>query len=116
MIDWAPLYLSMRVATAATLLACALGISIAALLAVLRPPGRELLDALVPGPMVLPPTVLGYYLLVVLGRQSALGRVYERIAHEPIVFTTTGAVVAAAVGSLPLVMKSARVAMEEVDP
>jgi molybdate transport system permease protein len=116
MIDWAPLWLSFRVATLATLLATLLGVAVAALLAVGRPKGRELIDALVTAPMVLPPTVLGYYVLGALGRHSYVGRLYERVTGEPIVFTETGAVIAAAIGALPLVMKSARAAMEEVDP
>jgi molybdate transport system permease protein len=116
MIDWQPLALSFYVATLATLLAMVIGVSIAALIAVVRPPGRELLDALVAAPMVLPPTVLGYYVLTALGRQSALGHAFERLTGESIVFTKTGAVIAAAIGALPLIMKSARAAMEEVDP
>jgi molybdate transport system permease protein len=116
MIDWTPLLLSFRVAAAATLLALLAGVSIAALLAVVRPPGRELIDALVTAPLVLPPTVLGYYVLVALGRTSTLGRAFERVTGEPIVFTATGAVVAAAIGALPLITKAARAAMEEVDP
>ncbi len=116
MIDWVPLLLSFRIAAVATLIALLLGVSLAALFAVVRVPGRDLLDSIVAAPMVLPPTVLGYYVLVGLGRQSVVGRAYERAVGEPIVFTTTGAVIAATIGALPLVMKSARAAMEEVDP
>jgi molybdate transport system permease protein len=92
------------------------GIAIAALLAHPRVPGRDLLDALATAPMVMPPTVLGYYVLVALGRGSAVGRAYEALTGSSIVFTRTGAVVAAALGSLPLVVKSARAALEAVDP
>jgi len=116
MIDWVPLALSFRVAAQATLLATLFGVSIAALLAVVRPRGSELIDALVTAPMVLPPTVLGYYVLGGLGRQSEIGRLFERLTGEPIVFTQTGAVVAAAIGALPLVMKASRAAIEGVDP
>lgn len=116
MMDWAPLLLSFRVAALATVMALVLGVGLAALFAVVRLPGRDLLDAIVSAPMVLPPTVLGYYLLVGLGRQSSLGKAYESVVGEPIVFTFTGAVIAATVGALPLVTKSARAAMEEVDP
>ena len=116
MIDWVPLSLSFRVAASATLLATLLGVSIAAWLVVARPPGRELIDALVTAPMVLPPTVLGYYVLGALGRQSQIGRLFERVTGEPIVFTQTGAVIAAAIGALPLVMKASRAALEDVDP
>jgi len=116
MIDWAPLLLSFQVATIAALIALVLGVSLAALFTAVRIPGRDFFDAIVAAPMVLPPTVLGYYVLVALGRQSSMGRAYERATGEPIVFTVTGAVIAATIGALPLVMKSARAAMEEVDP
>ena len=66
--------------------------------------------------MVLPPTVLGYYVLVALGRHSAIGRAWEALFGSSIVFTRTGAVVAATLGALPLVVKSARAALEGVDP
>lgn len=114
--DLAPLALSFEVATAATLIAAVVGVGLGALLAARRFPGRDLVDVLVTAPMVLPPTVLGYYLLVVLGRRGAIGRVYEAIAGQPIVFTRAGAVVAATVGALPIVVKSSRAALEAVDP
>jgi molybdate transport system permease protein len=60
--------------------------------------------------------VLGYYLLVALGRSSAVGRAFEALTGSSIVFTRAGAVVAAAVGALPIVVKSSRAALEEVDP
>jgi molybdate transport system permease protein len=115
-VDLAPLALSFEVATAATLIAAVVGVGLGALLAARRFPGRDLVDVLVTAPMVLPPTVLGYYLLVVLGRRGAIGRVYEAIAGQPIVFTRAGAVVAATVGALPIVVKSSRAALEAVDP
>jgi molybdate transport system permease protein len=65
--------------------------------------------------MVMPPTVLGYYVLVSLGRNSAIGHAWERLFGTSIVFTRTGAVIAATLGSLPLVIKSARAALEGVD-
>lgn len=114
--DLAPLALSFEVATGATLIAAVVGVGLGALLAARRFPGRDLVDVLVTAPMVLPPTVLGYYLLVVLGRRGAIGRVYEAIAGQPIVFTRAGAVVAATVGALPIVVKSSRAALEAVDP
>lgn len=113
--EWQPLILSFQVAAAATVLAAIVGIAVAWLLAARRFPGRDWLDVLVTAPMVLPPTVLGYYVLVALGRQSALGRAYEALTGSPIVFTRTGAVVAATIGALPLVLKSARAALEGVD-
>ncbi|MBM3270800.1 MAG: molybdate ABC transporter permease subunit [Candidatus Sericytochromatia bacterium] len=111
-----PLALSFQVALAAIAVAGVLGITLAGLLARARFPGRDLVEALILAPMVLPPTVLGYYLLVVLGRNSPLGQAYEALTGSPIVFTRTGAIVAATVAALPFVIKSARAAMEEVDP
>lgn len=113
--DWFPLWLSLRVATLATLLAAAAGIPIAYLLASRSFRGKEALDAAVTLPLVLPPTVLGYYLLVALGRESAPGRIYESIFGEPLVFSWQAAVVAAVLHSAPLLIKSARAAMESVD-
>jgi len=114
--DWSPLILSFQVATIGTALAAALGISVGLLLATKRFPGRDLVDVVITAPMVLPPTVLGYYVLVALGRRSALGHLYESLTGSSIVFTRTGAVVAATIGALPFVVKSSRAALEAVDP
>ena len=85
------------------------------LLARCRFPGRELLDTLLTLPMVMPPTVLGFYLLVLFGRRSALGGWLNSIGIE-LVFTWQGAVVAAAVVAFPLIFKPARAAFEQVEP
>ncbi len=116
MIDLEPLLLSFEVATVATCVATALGIALAAILATPRIWGREVLDAAITAPMVLPPTVLGYYLLVLLGRESGIGRCFEALFGTPIVFSRGGAVVAASIGALPLITKAARAALEAVDP
>ncbi len=113
--DLAPLALSLQIATAATLIAALAGIGLATLLANVRFPGRDLIDVVVTAPIVLPPTVLGYYLLVAVGRRSVSGHVWEAVFGSPIVFTRTGAVLAATVGALPLVVKSGRAALESVD-
>ena len=113
--SWAPLLLSFEVAALATLIAGALGLVLARLLARSRFPGSGLVDALLTAPMVLPPTVLGYYLLVALGRGSALGRGFEAVTGAPLVFTPAAAVVAATVSALPFVVRTARAALEDVD-
>jgi molybdate transport system permease protein len=77
--------------------------------------GKEVLDAAITLPLVLPPTVLGYYLLVLLGRSSPLGQLWEAIFGSPLVFSWKAAVVAALLHSLPLLVKSARAALESVD-
>jgi molybdate transport system permease protein len=114
-IDWFPLWLSLRVAVLSTAIAMVIGLWLAWLLANREFRGREALDAAVTLPLVLPPTVLGFYLLVVLGRESALGRLYEWITGGPLVFTWQAAVVAALFHSTPLLIKSARAALESVD-
>jgi molybdate transport system permease protein len=114
--EWGPLLLSFEVATVATVAGAVIGIALAAILALGRFTGRDVLDVLFTAPMVLPPTVLGYYVLVVLGRGSVIGQAYERLFGSPIVFSTSGAVVAATIGAVPLIVKSSRAALEGVDP
>jgi molybdate transport system permease protein len=114
-IDWFPLWLSLKVAVIATAVSLAAGLALAYALAHYRFRGRNILDALVTLPVVLPPTVLGYYLLVLLGRNTILGRAYESVFGTSLVFTWQAAVVAASIHSIPLLVKSARAAFESVD-
>lgn len=113
--EFGPLALSFEIASIATLIAGVFGIAVAALLVWKRTPLRNVLDVVFTMPMVLPPTVLGYYVLVMLGRRSALGEAFETVFGSSIVFTRTGAVIAATIGALPLVVKSARAGLEGVD-
>jgi molybdate transport system permease protein len=115
-LDFAPLVLSLQVSAIATLLAAIVGIALAALLASTRVWGRDFVDALLTAPLVLPPTVLGYYLLVALGRKSVLGGLWHGLTGSYLVFTKEGAVVAAMVGGLPIVVKNVRAALEATDP
>jgi molybdate transport system permease protein len=115
-VTWAPLILSLQVATLATALTLVVGTALALLLSWRKLPGSNLIDAFVSAPLVLPPTVLGYYLLVALGTDSAVGHAWENLTGTTIVFTFTGAVVAAATGSLPLVVRSIRIGLDSVDP
>lgn len=110
------LWLSLWVATTATLLSLILGVAGGALLARRRFPGRELVDALFCLPLTLPPTVLGYYLLVLLGRHSPLGRLFEALFGAPLTFTPKAAVVAAMVHGVPSLIKACRAALQDVDP
>jgi len=114
--SWQPLALSFQVAALATLVAGVLGVGLAGLMARTRFPGADLVDVLITAPMVLPPTVLGYYLLLGVGRNSAVGRAYEAITGSSLVFSKTAAVLAAAIAAFPFVVKAARAAMEDVDP
>jgi len=115
-VDLTPLWLTLKVAGVATLVTLVVGVALALLVARSRFWGREGLDALCTLPLVMPPTVLGYYLIVLIGRQGWLGRWLKDTWGISLIFTWQGAVLAAAVVSLPLIFKSARAALEEVDP
>jgi len=110
-----PLALTLRVAGIATVLALLSGATCGYLLARHRFPGRELLDALCTLPLVMPPTVLGYYLIVLIGRRGWLGGWLWDAFGINLMFTWQGAVLASAVVAFPLVFKSARAAFEGVD-
>ena len=104
--------LSLQVAAIATALATALALGLGVLLAHRR---LMLVEAVLLTPLVLPPTVLGYFMLVLLGRSSAIGEAWQAVFGTPLVFTKTGIVLAAVVTSLPLVLQSTRAAIEGVD-
>lgn len=107
------LWLSLKVAGWATALNIMFGTLIGFALARLRFPGRNVLDTLLTLPMVMPPTVLGYYLLVLLGRNGVIGQWLSDMGIE-LVFTWQGAVIAAMVVTFPLVFQPARAAFEQV--
>lgn len=108
------LLLSLKVAFTATAANLLLGTAAAWLLARCRFWGRDLLDTLLTLPMVLPPTVMGYYLLVLLGREGIIGRWLLEIWGISLIFTWQGAAIAAAAVGFPLVFKPARSAFENV--
>lgn len=112
---WTALALSLKVACWATAIALVLGVAVGFLLARRRFPGRELLDTILTLPMVMPPTVLGYYLLVLLGRKGWIGQSLQDWFGINLIFTWQGAVIAAAIVAFPLVFKPARAAFETVD-
>jgi molybdate transport system permease protein len=114
-IDWFPLWLSLEVATMATGISLILGIWLAWLLANKQFAGKEALDAITTLPLALPPTVLGYYLLVVIGRSSWIGQAWEHLTGSPLVFTWRAAVIASTLHAIPLLVKSSRAALENVD-
>ncbi|HMO47039.1 MAG TPA: molybdate ABC transporter permease subunit [Rubrivivax sp.] len=113
---WIALSLTLKVAGWATALNLVLGVGIGFAVARLRFPGRELLDAALTLPMVMPPTVLGYYLLVVVGSKGVLGDWLLQNFGIRLIFTWQAAVIAATIVSFPLVFKAARAAFETVDP
>ena len=110
-----PLWLTLKVALIATLLAGAAGIVLAWWMSRRKFAGQSVVDALLMLPMVLPPTVLGYYLIVLIGRNGVLGQYLDRWFGINLIFTWQGAVIAAAIVSLPLIYKAARAAFEDVE-
>jgi molybdate transport system permease protein len=113
---WIPLLLSLKVATWSTALNLMLGVAAGFGLARYRFKGSDMVDAILTLPMVLPPTVLGYYLLVVIGKRGWLGGwLYDTFGIN-LIFTWQGAVIAATIVAFPLVLKAARAAFEGVDP
>ncbi|MYM74711.1 molybdate ABC transporter permease subunit [Duganella sp. FT134W] len=112
---WVALRLSLKVACWATLIDLVFGVALGYLLARKRFPGRELLDAMLTLPMVMPPTVLGYYMLVIIGRNGVVGAWLQQHFGINLIFTWQAAVIAAAVVAFPLVLKGARAAFEAVD-
>ena len=113
---WITLALTLKVAGWATAINLVLGVTVGWLLARKRFVGRELVDALLTLPLVLPPTVLGYYLLVVIGKRGWLGHWLQETFGINLIFTWQGAVIAATLVAFPLILKSARTAFESVDP
>lgn len=113
---WITLALTLKVAGCATAINLVLGVAIAWLLARRSFFGREFVDAVLTLPMVLPPTVLGYYLLVVIGKHGWLGAWLHDTFGINLIFTWQGAVLAATIVAFPLVLRSARSAFEQVDP
>ena len=105
-VDLHALWLTLKVATWATVVAMILGTGAGLLVAKGRWPGKRLLEALLTLPMVLPPTVLGYYLIVVLGRNAPLGHWLSTHLGVTLMFTWQGAVIAASVVAFPLVFTS----------
>lgn len=116
MTDLGPFWLSLRVASLATVLIVAVGLPAALGLARLNFPGKGLVAGVLVLPLVLPPTVLGYHLLLVLGRRTLLGHWLEHTLGVTVVFHWSGAVVASAVAAFPLFLLPARSAFESIDP
>lgn len=113
--EWEALALSLRVAFASMLGCLPVALALAFLLARYRFPGKALLDGMIHLPLVVPPVVVGYLLLVLLGRKGVLGAWLYDVFGISIAFTWKGAAVAAAVMALPLAVRAMRLAIESVD-
>ncbi|MBM3612712.1 MAG: molybdate ABC transporter permease subunit [Alphaproteobacteria bacterium] len=114
--EWQALALSLRVATVATLASLPIGIFVAYALARWRFPGRQILNGLVHLPLILPPVVTGYLLLLAFGRKGAVGQILDEWFGIVLAFRWTGAALAAAVMAFPLMVRAIRLAIEAVDP
>jgi molybdate transport system permease protein len=112
---WPAFKLSLLVVSLATLLVGVAGTALGFVLAKQQFRAKELCDAFLTLPMVLPPTVTGYYLIVLLGRYGLLGRYLYALTGWTPAFTWEGAALAASVMALPIMVKSARAALESVD-
>jgi molybdate transport system permease protein len=114
--EWQAVRLSIRVSVWATLASLPLGVLVAYALARWRFPGRELLNGLVHLPLILPPVVTGYLLLIVMGRRGYVGQFLDQWFGIVLSFRWTGAAVAAAIMAFPLMVRAIRLAIEAVDP
>jgi molybdate transport system permease protein len=113
-VDAFPILLSFQVSLVATILTLALGLPLAWVLARRRFPGHDVVEAAVVLPLVLPPTVLGYYLLVVIGARGPVGQLLGGLGIE-LAFTWRAAVLAACIGSIALLVKASQAGFEAVD-
>lgn len=113
--EWTAIHLSLRVAAVATLFSLPFGIATALLLARKRFPGKSLVDGFVHLPLVLPPVVTGYVLLVLFGRKGAIGAWLEQSFGIVLAFRWTGAALACAVMGFPLMVRAIRLTIEGID-
>jgi molybdate transport system permease protein len=110
-----PLLLSLRISVVATGFAFVVGVLLAWWFAFYKSKLTQLLSILVTIPLIVPPTVLGYYLLILLGRNSTLGQWVENVTGQPIIFTWKAAVIAAAIAALPLLIRPIQASFESID-
>ena len=113
--DYFPLVLSLWVSVLATSIIAVFGTLIAYVLARKRFLGRTMLDAFTTLPMILPPTVTGYYLIILLGKNGIIGNYIYNVTGWSVMFTWQAAVIAATVVAIPIMIKSAKAAIESVD-
>ena len=115
-LEWTALALSLRVALMATVISLPFGIAVALALARGEFPGKQILNGIVHLPLILPPVVTGYLLLIVFGRRGPIGRLLDEWFGIVFAFRWTGAVLAAAIMAFPLMVRAIRLAIEAVDP
>ena len=113
--DWTPLYISGRLALITTIILMVLGAPLAYFLTFSRFKGKPLCEAIVNLPVVLPPTVLGFYLLTIMGPKGFLGRMWEWITQTPLVFSFSGIVMASVVYSIPFAVLPMKATFTKID-
>lgn len=113
--DWQPLFLSLKLAAVSTVLLIILAAPLAYVLSLARFTGKAFVEALINLPMALPPTVLGFYLLVVMGPKGFLGGLWETLTGSPLVFTFQGIVIALLIYCLPFAVQPMKAAFEKID-
>ncbi|NQW08608.1 MAG: molybdate ABC transporter permease subunit [Alphaproteobacteria bacterium] len=114
--EWTAIGLSLKVGFWSVVTGLPLAVTIAWVLARLRFPGKAVLDGLVHVPLVVPPVVVGYLLLVLLGRQGPIGAWLYEVLGVTVAFTWQGAVIASTVMAFPLMVRAIRLSLEAIDP
>jgi len=114
--DWTALFLSLKLALVATSVLIVLTAPLACLLAYSRMPGKAFLEAFINLPLAMPPTVVGFYLLLLMGPEGRLGRLWTGMTGSPLLFTFAGIVIASIIYSIPFALQPMRAAFEKVDP
>lgn len=114
--DWTSLFLSLKLACAATVVLMFATAPLACLLAYSRLPGKAFLEAFINLPVAMPPTVVGFYLLILMGPAGWLGGLWESATGSPLLFTFAGIVIAAIIYSIPFALQPMRAAFEKIDP
>jgi molybdate transport system permease protein len=112
---WSPVWLSIKVAFVSGAMVVLFGIITAKLMARRRFRGKTVIETLLILPLVLPPSVVGFLLIILFGKNSLIGKMIEMLFHAPVMFTWYAAVIAAAVVSFPLMYQSAKAGLEAVD-
>jgi molybdate transport system permease protein len=114
-IDLLPIFVSLKLATVTTAILMVFATPLAYVLAHSRFRGKSLIEAMVNLPMVLPPTVMGFYLVIAMGPKGLAGRFWERLTGGPLLFTFLGIAIAAAVCSLPFALQPMKAAFQKID-
>ena len=114
--DWTALFLSLKLALVATTILMLVTAPLACLMAYSRLPGKAFLEAFINLPLAMPPTVVGFYLLIMMGPEGWLGGLWTRATGSPLLFTFTGIVIASIIYSIPFALQPMRAAFEKIDP